>query len=182
MKLETKLLIDYYAGGMLHALLKPLVWLAGKIMRRDHDLGKAREITVLKLLGGGSLVIAYPALLGLREAVPGGRLKLIATRGTAAYAKELGIFDETLLIDDSTLPRTVSTALGAARRLFACDCIIDLEVHSRLSAVLTLLTCARNRVGFYTESGLWRRYIYTHLLFFNKHTGVFNFYEVLPVF
>jgi ADP-heptose:LPS heptosyltransferase len=180
MKLETKLFLDYYAGGLLHVILKPLVWLAGKIMHRDHDLGKVREIAVLKLLGGGSLVIAYPALLGLREAMPDCKLKLIATRGTQIYANELGIFDEILVMDDSAPLRILSSGLRAARRLFACDCIIDLEVHSRLSTVFTLLTCARNRMGFYTESGLWRRYIYTHLLYFNNHAGVFYFYDQIP--
>ena len=50
MNLRLQLLIDYYIGGFLHFLLKPLVILAGKILRREHDLRKCRSVTVIKML------------------------------------------------------------------------------------------------------------------------------------
>lgn len=177
MKLETKLALDYYLGGFMHFMLKPVVYITGKILRRNHDFGQIKKVAVLKLLGGGSVVLAYPALLGFKQARPDCKLVLVATHSTKIYADELGIFDEIIVMDDSSMTRLLCTALIAARKLFACDCIVDMEVHSRLSTVFTLATCARNRIGFYTETGLWRRYIYTHLLFFNNQSGVYFFYD-----
>ena len=40
-----------------------------------------------------------------------------------------------------------------------------------------MLTLARNRIGFYLQSVFWRRTIYTHLIFFNRFSGAYHFYE-----
>jgi hypothetical protein len=52
----------------------------------------------------------------------------------------------------------------AWKRLFRTGCA-DFEVHSRLTMVFCLLTCARNRAGFYIMASFWRRNLSTHLLF-----------------
>src|SRR5207302_1518506 len=56
------------------------------------------------------------------------------------------------------------------------DTIVDLEVYSQLTTVFSLLTLARNRIGFYVSSTYWRRNVLTHLVFFNRARGVFHFY------
>src|SRR3974377_1931429 len=100
LRLEHKLLIDYYAGGALHALLKPWVVLLGRALKRDHDLSRCREVTFLKLMGGGSLVIGYPALLGLRRGSRVRALRLITSPAVRPFAESLGVFDEITVIDD----------------------------------------------------------------------------------
>jgi len=55
--ISTKLLADYYIGGTLQAVLKPVTVLLGKILRRNHDLSRCSSVTFIKMLGGGSLVI-----------------------------------------------------------------------------------------------------------------------------
>src|ERR1700687_2122296 len=64
--------------------------------------------------------------------------------------------------------------LGLVRR--HVDTIVDLEVYSQLSTVFSLLTLARNRIGFYVANTYWRRNILTHLVFFNRARGGFHFY------
>jgi ADP-heptose:LPS heptosyltransferase len=54
---------------------------------------------------------------------------------------------------------------------------VDPEVHSRLTTVFSLVTCARNRVGFYTDNSFWRQRISTHLLFCNLSNGIFHSYD-----
>jgi len=51
MNLRSKLFLDYYFGGFLHAVLRIPTILLGKLLRRDHDLSKCREIAILKLMG-----------------------------------------------------------------------------------------------------------------------------------
>ena len=177
MTLQFKLLIDYYVGGGLHVVLKPLVVVAGKILHRDHDLKRCPTVTVVKMMGGGSLVVAYPALLALKGAPSVGKLQLVATPAVAPFAEVLGIFDRIVVIRESSLTHFFFDSLRAMRELFRCDAMLDLEVHSRLTTVFSLFTCARNRVGFYTRDSFWRKWLATHLLFFNTHSGVFRFYD-----
>ena len=115
MNLRSKLFLDYYFGGFLHAVLRVPTILLGKLLRRDHDLSRCREIAILKLLGGGSLVIAYPALLALRRLPRLEKLRLITTPAVAPFGALLGIFDEIVIVrDDRGLP---ALAADSARAL-----------------------------------------------------------------
>ena len=179
MNLRKMQRIDWVAGGVLLVLLRPAVLLLGRLLRRDHALRVGARVCVLKLLGGGSLVIAFPALLGLRQRYPSSELSLLCTPAVVPFAESLRIFDRLIVIDDSRPSRLLLTALRAWRQLLGTDTVIDLEVHSRLSTVFALLTCARNRLGFYLESAFWRTGLHTHLIFFNRFSGSYLFYEKL---
>jgi ADP-heptose:LPS heptosyltransferase len=177
MNLRVKKRLDYYVGGALIALSKPLVMLAGRILQRDHDPRPRGEILVLKLLGGGSLLIAAPALLGIKRAHPACRLSLMTTPAVAPFAELLGVFDRIYLLDDRSFLRMLASAARCWSRTLGVDTVIDLEVYSRLSTVFSALTLARNRIGFYLEVVFWRRNLHTHLLFFNRFSRVHVFYE-----
>ena len=93
MNLQARKALDYYAGGLGMALLRPLVWLSGRLLRRDHTPEVRGSLCVVKMLGGGNLVIAYPALLGLRLRHPDATLSLITVREVRPFADSLGVFD-----------------------------------------------------------------------------------------
>jgi len=169
LKLRAKQRLDAFAGGLAILLLKPLTRLLGLVLRRDHDIRPKGDIVILKMLGGGSLVLAYPALLGLRRAYPDRRLRLVCTGATRPFAELLGLFDEIHSVDDGgSLFRLVGSSLAALRAVFRCDTIIDLEVYSRLSTIFCLLTLARNRISFYLDTAYWRRGLATHLFYFDR--------------
>jgi ADP-heptose:LPS heptosyltransferase len=180
MNLQVKLVLDRYVGGFLHMVLRIPAILLGKLLRRDHHLANCREIAILKLLGGGSLVIAYPALLALRR-LPGlKKLTLITTPSIRPFGELLGIFDEIIVVRDSGGLLTLAIdSLQAFRKLFRYDALVDLEIHSRLTTVFSLLTAARNRLGFFTDISYWRRHLNTHLLFCNTSNGIYLFYDQL---
>ena len=177
MQLRTKLIADYYLGGLLHVVLKPAAIVLGKVLRRTHSLTPCSEITVIKMLGGGSLAIAYPAFLALKR-LPGVRkLRIVTTPAIEPFARSLNLFDEVLVIRDANPFTILADSLGAIRRLFRTDAVVDLEIYSRLTTVFALLTCAKNRVGFYTDRSFWRRRISSHLLFCNFSNGIYNSYD-----
>ena len=161
----------------MHALLKLPTILLGKILRRDHDLSRCSDVTVLKMLGGGSLAIAYPALLALRNSDRIRRMRLLTSPAVRPFGEILGIFDEIIVVRDSSILAMAADCLGAIRKLFRCDAIVDLEIHSRLTTVFSLLTCAVNRIGFYTGMSFWRRGLSTHLLFCNLSNGIYDSYD-----
>lgn len=180
MNLRAKLAFDHYFGGFLHLILRVPTILLGKILSRNHDLSRCREIAILKLLGGGSLVIAYPALLALRRLPNIRKFTLITSPSIAPFGALLGIFDDIVIVrDDQGLFTLGVDSLKAFRKLFGYDAVIDLEIHSRLTTVFALLTAARNRLGFFTDISYWRRHLNTHLLFCNITNGIFQFYDQL---
>jgi ADP-heptose:LPS heptosyltransferase len=177
--LRTKQRLDWVIGGVLIAVLRPLVFVLGRLLRRDHGLHVGRRICLFKLLGGGSLVIAFPGLLGLRNRHPDSELSLLCTPAVAPFAETLRVFDRLIVIDDRGVLPLLRSGFRAWRELLGADTVVDLEVYSRLSTVFTLLTCARNRLGFYLESAFWRQGLHTHLIFFNRFSGSYLFYEKL---
>ncbi len=177
MTLRRKLALDYYLGSLLHVLLKPPTLLLGLLLRRNHDLAKCSSVTFIKMLGGGSLVIAYPSFLALRNCPGIKTLRLVTTPAIRPFAELLGIFDEIIVIRETSLAVMAADSIRALGKLFRCDAIVDLEVHSRLSTVFSLLTCARNRVGFYTTIAFWRKGLSTHLVFCNLSSSIHYFYD-----
>ena len=175
--IPRKLALDYYLGSFLHVLLKPFTVLLGILLRRDHDLSHCSSVTFIKMLGGGSLVIAYPSLVALRNCPRIRTLRLVTTPAIRPFAEILGVFDEIIVIRETSLAVMAHDSIRALWKLFLCDAIVDLEVHSRLSTVLSLLTCARNRVGFYTSIAFWRKGLSTHLIFCNLSNSIHYFYD-----
>ena len=177
MHLRTQRLIDNYVGGFAIAVLRPATMLLGSLLRRNHALEVRNEVVWIKMLGGGSLVLALPMLLGFRRAHPNVRMVLVTTPAVKPFAELLGVFDEYRVIDPGSVFTLMRTAFTAWFRTVRADCIVDLEVHSRLTTVFATLTMARNRVAFWLDHIFWRRGLASHLIFFNRSSGAFHFYD-----
>jgi ADP-heptose:LPS heptosyltransferase len=177
MNLRTQRSIDNYVGRLAIALLRPVTKVLGALLRRDHRLTIGREVVWMKMLGGGSLLLAMPMLLGFRRSHPGVKMVLITTPGVKPFAEMMGVFDEYRIIDVSGAGAVVVSAAKVLARTLRADCIVDLEVHSRLTTVFTTLTLARNRISFWLEDIFWRRGLASHLVFFNRSSGSYHFYD-----
>lgn len=177
MDIRTQRRVDNYVGRLGIAALRPAAMGLGALLRRDHTLRLGKELVWIKLLGGGSLVLAMPMLLGLRRAAPSVRMVLVTTPSVKPFAELLGVFDEYRIIDNRGAARLVRSAAGALASTMGAECIVDLEVHSRLTTVFTTLTMARNRVSFWLEDIFWRRGLASHLVFFNRSSGSYHFYD-----
>ena len=180
MTFHTKQRVDYWVGGLLLALLFLPVRGLGFLLRRDHALAQRRGCAVIKLVGAGSLFLAMPSMLEIRARFPAGGFFLVGTPAVVRVAQEFGWFDEYWTIDDSSLGRLMWTTLRVLWRMARrADHSIDLEVHSRFTTLLTVLSTVRNRIGFVDEIVFWRRGFYTHMTFFNVHGPVYVFYDLL---
>ncbi|HET6253990.1 MAG TPA: glycosyltransferase family 9 protein [Puia sp.] len=165
MQIRRKQKIDWYAGYLLIGILLPLTRLLGVVMRRDHSIGQEpKRIIFIKLLGLGSLIVAADAIQAIRVRFPGARLILLTDKNIADGIAPFHLFDEIYPIDTENLGKT---SRGVIRFLFRAWSwrglwVIDLEVYSKLTTVLALLTLARNRVGFYLSYVPFRRFLNTH--------------------
>jgi ADP-heptose:LPS heptosyltransferase len=177
MDLRTQRSVDNYVGRLAIAVLRPSTKLLGLILRRDHRLTVGKEVVWIKMLGGGSLLLAMPMLLGFRKAHPQTRMVLITSPSVKPFAELMGIFDELRVVDVRGVGRLAASGLRVWGQTLRADCIVDMEVHSRLTTVFTTLTLARNRINFWLEDIFWRRGLASHLVFFNRTSGSFHFYD-----
>jgi ADP-heptose:LPS heptosyltransferase len=177
MSTNSKIALDRYLGGGLIFLLNPVARLLGHLLRRDHALKVSGDILVIKMLGGGSLVMAAPALLGIRLTHSGVKMRLLTTGVVKPFAETLGIFDEILVLDDRTFGGLFVSALRHLRSCVGADTVIDLEIYSYLSTILGILTLARNRLGFFFEERGFRQKLHSHRILFNPASPLYSHYD-----
>jgi len=167
--------LDRWLGRPLLMVLAPVMWLVSPAP--SGNPAETGRCTFLKLKGGGSLIVAMPALLGIRQKFPRMRFVLVCTPETQVYAELIGIFDEYSLIDDASPLSLFTSALKALAGCFRADIAIDLEPNSLLAAVFTVLTAARCRLGLVKPEESWRKAAYTQALPFNVLEPIYNYYD-----
>ena len=167
--------IDTLAGNfLLYALAGParvirFVWPRQRTEKQRH--------VFVKMKGGGSLIIALPALLGLRQKNPDAEFILVCAREAQIYGELSGIFDRFLVVDDNSVLSLVKSGLVALRASFQADRCIDLEPNSRLAAVFTMMTCAQTRIGLVKPEQASRALAYSSALSFNSISPIYIYYD-----
>ncbi|MBE9527673.1 MAG: glycosyltransferase family 9 protein [Proteobacteria bacterium] len=179
LSLKNKRKLDHFLGIFLANLFELIAFIAGKVTRREHKEVPFERILIVKFQGMGSLVSAYPAMLSLKKTNPEARILFWGTAPTVAMAKELNLFDDFVVLNDSTMLSAGLSILGNITRLllFKPQWTFDLEIYSKLSSVLSLWTMSTNRVGFVSDTTKFRSYLHTHLIFFNRFRYVGDLYS-----
>lgn len=176
MQLKTMRRIDRWLGI-------PLCWLATCMLRIAHGLSNkqanftipAQRVLFLELSEMGSAVIAEPALRRVRDSLGAQLFFVIFARNVESLRLLKMIPTENIFqIRNSNL---FTLALDSLRFLMwtrrrKIDAILDLELFSRYSALLTGLSGARIRIGFhrFRAEGLYRGSMLTHPVVYNGHT------------
>lgn len=171
--------LDWFVGLALATILSPIARALGAILRRDHSFSSVKSIAVVKLLGGGNFALALPLLLAIRKQLPDCNLTAIVTPSTAHFAHVVGIFDKIEVIDFKSPLSLLRSTLRTIVAVFRVDVLLDLEIYSKLATCFGLFTCARNRMGFFTNDFFLRKHLYTHLVFFNPQALRSDLYKQL---
>jgi ADP-heptose:LPS heptosyltransferase len=133
-----------------------------------------QKILFIELSEMGSAIIAHSALVRAKEISGKAPFFLIFKRNReSCELLDLLPKENILVIDDHSFP---AFAISALRTLFKIwrmkfDCVIDLELFSRFTALLTFLSGAKFRIGFHrhTNEGLYRGNFLTHPVNYNTH-------------
>ena len=182
MQIRRKQTIDWYIGYLLIGLLLPWTRLLGILLKRDHAVLKApKRIVFIKLLGLGSLIVASDAIMAMRVRFPGTKLILLTDKNIAEGIAPFHLFDEIHAINTERLTTTVAGVTRFLLRTWSWRrlWVIDLEVYSKLTTVLALLTMARNRFGFYLSYVPFRRFLNTHNITFDQSVFLEDNYSYL---
>ncbi len=175
MQIDTMRLIDRWAGIPLTWLLTLVLKLLALLKPRHRDT--PRRILLIELSEMGSTILADPAMRKLQAQLDcelfftifrknRASLDLLATVAQAntftLRENNIGL----LLLD------TLRFLLWTRRNRI--DTVIDLELFSRFTALLSGVSGAANRVGFYTfhNEGLYRGEMLTHKVWYNPHLHI----------
>jgi len=150
------------------------------VSRRDHRIPPAdvRVICVAKYAGMGSILSALPLLAALKARYPHAQLVFLSSRKNATLLERVTTIDERLYVNEDSLQGIALSTLELCWRLWRLRpaLYIDLELYSYYASMIAALSGARNRLGFYRKSTVFKRGLFTHLVFFNTVSPVHELY------
>ena len=160
MKLQTQRWIDRWVGQLLCAAVS--LW--ARVFSDAPALTppEPRHILVILLSEMGSVVLAGPMFAELRSRYPLATVHVLQLKKNQEVAKLLRLAQPEQLhtLDDSNALSLLGDIWRVSRvlRALPLDVVIDCELFSRISSLMSYVCGARLRVGFapYTQEGLYR--------------------------
>jgi ADP-heptose:LPS heptosyltransferase len=163
--------IDYWLG-------RPACWIltaAGSLLKpfaRKAE-GPPRKFLLVELSEMGSAILAFSTMKALQKTYPGAELFfLIFEKNRPSVDILKTIPPENVLVVSEKSPLRLLAGLFKVilrMRRERIDCVFDLELFARITALLTFLSGAPVRVGFhrFRMEGLYRGRLHTHLIQYN---------------
>ena len=168
--------IDHWVGVPLCAIASPIVALLDLLSKPFARSGDPKRLRFIELSEMGSAILVDPAMR--KAQANGAEIYFLIFKSNAA---SLGLLNTVkpnhiFTIDSSSL---INLALDTLRflvkaRIHRIDTVIDLELFSRFTALLTGLCGARRRVGYdiFHGEGLWRGTMLTRKVHYNPHIHI----------
>jgi len=175
MKIDTMRKVDYFAGVPLCFLATLLIRFIGLFARRPFQ--SSRKVLFIELSEMGSAILADPAMRKMRQA-GNAELYFLIFKSNAASLRLLNTIPETHIFTiraDGFLNLAIDSLHFLIRaRQSRIDTVIDMELFSRYSALLTGLSGAEKRIGFHAfyNEGLYRGGMLTHRVAYNPHRHI----------
>jgi len=174
---NTMRAIDHWVGVPLCAILSPVVALMDgikNIFTRDNKTPK--RLLFIELSEMGSAILVDPAMRNAQAR--GAELYFLIFKSNRASLTLLNTVkpENIFTIDSSSLGGLIKDTLRflIMARYHRIDTVIDLELFSRFTALLTGLCGARRRVGYHIfhGEGLWRGFMLTRKVHYNPHIHI----------
>ena len=175
MNVHTMQRIDYWFGIPL-CLLFSFVDYLGKLIRgRRIAKPHLKKILCIELSEMGSAILAYPMMRKALDTYPDLECHFLIFRRNVESIEMLGLLPASRIhvIEDTNLITFALSTINTLIKLrsLGFDAILDLELFSRCTALLSFLVGVTHKVGFhnYTEEGLYRGTFFTHRVLYNPH-------------
>jgi ADP-heptose:LPS heptosyltransferase len=174
---NTMRAIDHWVGVPLCAIVSPVVALMDRvksIFSRESDAPK--KLLFIELSEMGSAILVDPAMRNAQAR--GAEIFFLIFKSNRASLTLLNTVkpENIFTIDSSSLGGLIKDTLRflIVARYHRIDTVIDLELFSRFTALLTGLCGARKRVGYHIfhGEGLWRGFMLTRKVHYNPHIHI----------
>ena len=172
---DTMRRIDRWAGVPLCALATIMLKLWWRL--RPNAPRPVCRVLFIELSEMGSTLLADPAMRKTRDRLGAELFFVIFTQNADSLALSATVpRSNVFTIRSSSLPLLIVDVCAFLlwTRRHAIDAAVDLELFSRFSALLTGLSGAQQRVGFYRfhNEGLYRGDMLTHRVIYNPHIHI----------
>ncbi|MBI5585671.1 MAG: glycosyltransferase family 9 protein [Deltaproteobacteria bacterium] len=179
MKIETVRKIDYWVGIPACFLLSILNRVGQKLFPKKDPVRPLKKFLLIELSEMGSAILAYPALKDIQKAYPGAELYFMIFEKNRASVDILNLVppENVLTIREKSLGSFLADVVKIVVRVHRerIDVVFDLELFTRVTAILTFMSGAPVRVGFhkFRMEGLYRGNLHTHKIQYNfqQHIG-----------
>ena len=174
---NTMRAIDHWVGVPLCAIASPIVALIDgikNIFSRGPE--QPKKLLFIELSEMGSAILVDPAMRNAQAR--GAELFFLIFKSNRASLTLLNTVnpENIFTIDSSSLGGLIKDTLRflILARTHRIDTVIDLELFSRFTALLTGLCGARRRVGYHIfhGEGLWRGFMLTRKVHYNPHIHI----------
>jgi ADP-heptose:LPS heptosyltransferase len=158
MNINFQRAVDRYAGVPICALLSAV----NRVVSNEPDGTPPKNILVILLSEMGSLVLAHPMLMRLKQQYPEAQIHMLMFAKNREVIDLLGVVppENVLTLDDRSLKGLVGDSLKVIRAMhrLKIDAVIDCELFARISSIFSYLSGASLRAGFHrhTQEGLYR--------------------------
>ena len=175
MKLQTQRFIDRWVGQLLCAGVSAWVRLTGGWVKPVQN---PKNILVILLSEMGSIVLAGPMFSELRRKYPGVNIHILQLKKNQEVSKLLQLTQAEHMhsLDDSSGGSLIRDILSISLKMRrqGLDAVIDCELFSRVSALLSFTTGAPVRVGYtpHTQEGLYRGSFINHAIPYNPYQHI----------
>lgn len=174
---NTMRAIDHWVGVPLCAIVSPFVALMDAVRNlASRELTAPKKLLFIELSEMGSAILVDPAMRNAQAR--GAEIFFLIFKSNRASLTLLNTVkaENIFTIDSSSLGGLIKDTLRfliIARR-HRIDTVIDLELFSRFTALLTGLCGARRRVGYHIfhGEGLWRGSMLTRKVHYNPHIHI----------
>jgi ADP-heptose:LPS heptosyltransferase len=174
MHVDTLRILDRLIGVPLCFALT-LIRRVARAFSASVPFPSPRKILIIKLSEMGSTVLAYPALSEIKRRCPDAELFFLVFKNNAAIVEVLDFMPpgNIITVDYRTIGCLVRGGIQAMKRLLKerIDTTIDMDLFSRLTALIAFILCRGNRIGFhrYNDEGLYRGDLLTHRVLYSPH-------------
>ena len=174
---NTMRAIDHWVGVPLCAIISPLIAAVDSIKNIfSRDNSAPKKLLFIELSEMGSAILVDPAMRNAKAR--GAELFFLIFKSNRASLTLLNTVkpENIFTIDSSSLGSLIKDTLRflILARKHRIDTVIDLELFSRFTALLTGMCGARRRVGYhiYHGEGLWRGFMLTRKVHYNPHIHI----------
>lgn len=178
MNIDLMRKVDYWCGVPLCFITSIILWVINFIADVDHETTQnPKKILFIELSEMGSAILADPAMRKIsRES--GGEIFFVIFYNNRHSLQLMATVPQNNIFTIRS-DNIINLAIDSFMFLKWCransiDTVIDLELFSRFSALLTGLSGAKKKVGFFAfhNEGLYRGFMLTHKVSYNPHIHI----------
>lgn len=165
--------VDFWCGIPLCFMFS--IWKSLVSLALPNKKKIPKKILFIELSEMGSAIIAHSSLMKTKADFPNAELFFLIFERNKESVEVLEILPKKniLVIKDRSLVEFFIsiTSFFIKARTLRIDTVIDMELFSRATALISYLCGASNRIGFYnwTTEGLYRGNFLTHKVVYNQH-------------